>query len=38
MSVIGKSFKKDSKDIVKYLKEMNEDDVIAVEAELQSKG
>lgn len=38
MSVIGKAFKKDSKDIVKHLKEINEDDVITVEAELQSKG
>lgn len=38
MSVIGKTFKKDSKDITNVLKDMGEDDVLAVEGAIQSNG
>lgn len=38
MAIIGKSFKKDSKEITKVLKGLNEEEVAAVEAELESKG
>ncbi|XP_035207328.1 glycine--tRNA ligase-like [Stegodyphus dumicola] len=37
MAVIGKAFKKDSKDIAKVLKELNEDEISNVEKELESQ-
>lgn len=38
MSIIGKHFKKDSKEIVKVLKALDDGEVAKVEAELESKG
>jgi len=38
MALIGKSFKKDSKEIVKVLKDMADEEVTKVESDLESKG